>query len=255
MTFKLSYFIPASLLAITASISAGQAQAYNLSFGEDLNFLGTENTRPRLTETPNADAAAESFLSYFDNVHTATFDDLALGTTGPVTLDFDGAATATLSGAGEVSDKTIQGQHPISGEHHWLTHAGDNGFQVDFDSAVAGFGFYATDIGDVGATVQIELGLVNGGTQVIDFPHDTTAGQSGSVLYQGIIAENEDELFNSVRFITTGGNDGFGFDNMTVGSFEQVNDDTASTPEPASMLGIALVGLCGVGVKLKHKHG
>ncbi|NEQ50864.1 MAG: PEP-CTERM sorting domain-containing protein [Leptolyngbya sp. SIO3F4] len=251
MAFRSSHFVPTSLLAITALVSAGQAQAYNLSFGEDLNFLGTENTRPRLTATPNADAAASSFLSSFDNVHTATFDDLALGTTGPVSLDFEGAATATLVGAGEVTAQTQNGQHPISGDNYWLTFAGDNGFQVNFDEAVAGFGFYATDIGDVGATVQIELGLANGGTQLIDFPHDTTDDQSGSILYQGIIAENEDELFNSVRFITTGGNDGFGFDNLTVGSFDQVNDET-TVPEPGPILGLLLVGLCGTGVKLKR---
>ncbi|MBT9312945.1 PEP-CTERM sorting domain-containing protein [Leptothoe kymatousa] len=102
--------------------------------------------------------------------------------------------------------------------------------------------------------VKIELGLANGGTQLIDFPHDTTRGQSGSVLYQGIIAENEAELFTSVRFLATGGNDGFGFDNLTVGSFEQVNDDSVATPEPTSMLGLALVGLCGVGFSFKRKQ-
>ncbi|NEQ50865.1 MAG: PEP-CTERM sorting domain-containing protein [Leptolyngbya sp. SIO3F4] len=248
MAFRVSHLIPTSLLTITALISAGQAQAYVLSFGEDLNFLGTENTRPRLTETPNADAAAESFLSSFDNAFTATFEDLAVGTTSPVSLDFEGAVTATLTGAGEVTAQTEKGQHPISGDNYWLTFAGDNGFQVDFDKAVAGFGFYATDIGDVGATVQIELGLVSGGTQLIDFPHDTTPRQSGSVLYQGIIAENEAELFSSVRFITTGGNDGFGFDDLTV------VDSSAAVPEPGTILGLLAVGICGTGMTIKRNQ-
>lgn len=242
-----------SLGVVAAFGSIAPAQAYSLSFGEDLNFLGTGNDRPVLTETPNASAAAASFLSNFDNVHTATFEDLDLGTTGSVSLDFEGAATATLSGAGEVSDWVQNGVRPISGDQYWLTYARDNGFRIDFDKAVAGFGFYANDIGDVGATVQLELGLANGGTTIIDLPHQTTAGQSGSVLYQGILAENEDELFSSIRFIATGGgNDGFGFDNMTVGSFNQLKE-TAETPEPGLMLGFALMGAFGLRSQLKRK--
>lgn len=240
----------------TATFSiAAPSQAFDLYFGEDLNFNGTGNTRDRLLETPNATAAETAFLSRFDNVGTATFDDFALNTSSDLDLLFEGAATATLSGAGKVSNMTEYGVHPLSGDKYWLTNAGNNdSFRVDFDNAVAGFGFFATDIGDVGATVQIELGLANGGTQVIDFNHQTTSGQSGSVLYQGILAENEDELFTSVRFSTTNGQgDGFGFDNLTVGSFSQVSDDTVSTPEPGLMLGFALLGLVGAGSKLKKK--
>lgn len=236
----------------TLSVST-PSQAFDLYFGEDLNFNGTENTRPRLTETPNATAAESAFLSRFDNVGTATFENFALGTESEIDLFFEGAATATLRGAGVVSDRIEYGEHPISGDNHWSTKAGDDGFQVDFDSAVAGFGFFATDIGDVGATVRIQLGLANGGTQLIDFPHQTTEGQSGSVLYQGIIAEDQDELFTNVLFLTNGGNDGFGFDNLTVGSFYQVNNDSVSVPEPSVVLGFAVLGLVGAGSKLKKK--
>ena len=241
-----------SLGVVAAFGSIAPAQAFSLSFGEDLNFLGTGNDRPVLTETPNASAAAAAFLSNFDNVHTATFEDLDVGTTGSVDLDFEGAATATLSGAGKVSDQTFNGVHPIAGDQYWLAYAWDNGYRIEFDNAVAGFGFYANDIGDVGATVQMELGLANGGTTIVDFPHQTTAGQSGSILYQGIIAENEDELFSSIRFISTGGNDGFGFDNMTVGSFNQLKE-TAATPAPGLMLGFALMGAFGLRSQLKRK--
>ena len=256
MVFSKSKTLLAFFGALGTALSvAAPSQAFDLYFGEDLNFNGTENTRPRLTTTPNATAAENAFLSRFDNVGTATFDNLALGTSSDLDLFFEGAATATLSGSGKVSDSTENGLHSISGDKFWLTAAGKNdGFRVDFDDAVAGFGFFATDIGDVGATVQIELGLANGGTQVIDFPHQTTSGQSGSVLYQGIIAENEDELFTSVRFSTkNGGNDGFGFDNLTVGSFNQLDDDTVSTPEPGLMLGFALLGLVGAKAKRKQK--
>lgn len=227
--------------AATVLGSTGTAHAYSIYFGEDLNFNGTGNTRPRLLETPNASAAESSFLSQFDVIETETFDSLALGTEGPVDLSFENVATATLSGKGEVSDMVEYGVHPLSGENYWLTNAGNNDkFQIDFDQSIAAFGFYATDIGDVGAKVTLELGLANGGTKLIDLAHNETDGQSGSVLYQGIIAENEDELFNSVRFLTDNGSgDGFGFDNLTVGSWNQVQ--ATETPEPGALLGLAVV--------------
>jgi len=226
-----------SLLAVLGATNP--AQAFDLYFGEDLNFNGTGNTRDRLTETPNASAAESAFLSRFDTIGTETFEDFALGTEDPLALNFEGAATATLSGSGEISDWVQYGVHPISGEQYWLTRAGQNdNFTVSFDQAVAAFGFYATDIGDVGAKVNLEVGLANGETRIIDLAHNETRGQSGSVLYQGILAESEDELFTSVRFVTTNGRgDGFGFDNMTVGTFEQLQ----SVPEPASLLGLAAI--------------
>lgn len=233
-----------SLIACSAVATfggAGSAQAFDFYFGEDLNFNGTGNTRDRLTQTPNATAAEQAFLNQFDIVGTETFDSFDLGTSGSVDLFFEDVATATLSGKGSVSDMEEYGVHPLSGENYWLTKAGQNdNFQIDFDEAVAAFGFFATDIGDVGAKVMIELGLANGETQLVDLAHNQTRGQSGSVLYQGIIAENEDELFTSVRFITENGKgDGFGFDNMTVGSWKQV--ESATTPEPGALMGLAAI--------------
>ena len=70
---------------------------------------------------------------------------MSVGTNGATDLVFDGVATATLSGAGKVSDMEEYGVHPLSGENYWLTNAGQNdSFRVDFDEAVAAFGFFAT---------------------------------------------------------------------------------------------------------------
>ncbi len=242
-----------STCAIALLSSINPAQAFDLYFGEDLNFNGTGNSRARLVDATNSSAAESDFLSRFDFVGTETFDSFSLGTSGSIDLAFEDAATATLSGAGRVSDMEKYGVHPLSGENYWLTNAGQNNtFKVDFDEAVAAFGFYATDIGDIGAKVNLELSLQNGETQIIDLTHNQTSGQSGSVLYKGIIAENEDELFTSVRFVTTNGrSDGFGFDNLTVGGFQQVKQELPeSVPEPASLLGLAAIAGAAV---LKRK--
>lgn len=255
MNLSLSFAVKAlsacSVSAIAILGAVNPAQAFDLYFGEDLNFNGTGNTRDRLTETPNASAAESAFLSRFDFIGTETFDNFSVGTNGSIDLAFEDAATATLSGAGKVSDMEKYGVHPLSGENYWLTNAGQNdSFRVDFDEAVAAFGFFATDIGDVGAKVNLELSLQNGETRIIDLAHNQTRGQSGSVLYQGILAENEDELFTSVRFVTTNGaRDGFGFDNLTVGGFKQVKSE--SVPEPASLLGlVAIAGAAALKRKL-----
>jgi len=49
--------------------------------------------------------------------------------------------------------------------------------------------------------------------------------------------------------MTTGQGDWFAFDNMTIGSKEQV----AKTPEPASVLGLLAVGAMGAVAGLKRK--
>jgi len=256
MRFSPSFAIKAlsacSFGAISLFGAVNPVQAFDLYFGEDLNFNGTQNDRARLTETPNAAAAESTFLSRFDTVGTETFESFAIGTKDPLQLNFAGITTATLSGSGKVSDVVKNGVHPLSGENYWSTRAGQNdSFRVDFDQAVAAFGFYATDIGDVGAKVNIEVGLANGETRIIDLTHNQTRGQSGSVLYQGILAESEDELFTSIRFLTTNGaRDGFGFDNMTVGAFDQIRSE--SVPEPASLLGLAAIAGAAA---LKRKRG
>ena len=63
-----------------------------------------------------------------------------------------------------------------------------------------------------------------------------------SFLYSGFIS---DDLFTSVAFRGTSSNDVFAFDDMTVGSQEQV---ITATPEPAS-LALMFTGFVGVGAQ------
>jgi PEP-CTERM motif-containing protein len=169
------------------------------------------------------------------------FESFAHGTLTPLSLNFSGAGTATLSGSGQVwqSSTEYYGRFAISGDHY-LNQVVAPGFNIALSDPIAAFGFYATDIGDFSGTLT--LAFTNGSTDVISFPNTYTTG--GSVFYFGYI--NTDNPFTNIAFnTTTGAGDAFGFDDLTIGSVDQVDP----VPEPATMLllGSGILGLAGFG--------
>jgi hypothetical protein len=243
----------ATVLAASATITAlgmssAPAQAYNIFFQEDVNNAPV-NDVPPLPSFPNATQAQTNFLSQLTVTPIENFESFTAFQPSPLNLIFPGAGTATLNGAGQILNYPTNGTYATSGKNYWSTNSGNDGFKIDFDEAIAAFGFFATDIGDFGARLVLELGLVNGGTTQIEVNHTlgSSASTSGSVFYQGIIASNPNELFKSVRFLSKGSTfggfvDGFGFDDMTIASADQVK----SVPEPQNILGLATV--LGLGV-------
>jgi hypothetical protein len=171
-------------------------------------------------------------------VGTETFEGFTDGTAAPLGLTFPGAGPATLNGGGSVDDDPDTGQNAISGSHWWRTGIGNN-FAIDFSSPVAAFGFYGIDIGDIGA--QLTLTLVGGGSVSINIPHSIDVGQNGSVIYFGYI--DVDNPWTRAEFTNAGGGGGddFGFDDMTIGSAQQVSP----VPEPStlSLLAVGVLGL------------
>ncbi len=233
------------LAAVVAAALAGSASGATF-FGEDNNPTGIGTGG-----MPNAVAAHNTFLSGLVGVGTENFESQALGLGPPIPVNFVGAGTATLNGAANSvairnDPRTVAGRWATSGSQYVETNAGPSGnFSISFNNAggVAAFGFYATDLGDFGNQLTLHFTRTDNTTYDVVVPHSTgtNGSTSGRGCFFGIIA-NASDVFKQVDFLNTpGGDDVFGFDDMTVGSLQQV------LPLPtAAWLGFA--GLAGAAV-------
>jgi len=209
------------LIGIFILLGVGSGAQHALSapvvfFGEDLG--GGEETP--LASWPNSDAARDAFVSNLVGVGTEDFEGFAPGTGTPLPIVFPGAGTATLQGNGEVFEvlgggTNGFGRYPISGTRYWES---SDEFSIEFDQPIAAFGFYATDVGDFQG--QLTLTLTNGQTVDLVVPN-TIGGLGGSVIYYGFY--DAQDQYTAVAFGNTApGVDFFGFDDMTIGSLQQL---------------------------------
>ena len=216
---------------ILASISTQSSAAPVTFFGEDVE--GPPNMDPNTAPFTNANTAASNFLSNLTGVGTETFKSFATGTTAPIALTFPGAGTATLSGAGVsvFSGNDGAGRYPHSGTQYIETSSAS--FSISFSSPIAAFGFYGTDIGDFGGQLTLTLTDAMGNVSMLTVPNTIGSGgsTSGSNLYYGFY--DLGDTYTNITFgNNSGGADVFGFDDMTVGSVQQV---TPTTPLPGAL--------------------
>jgi len=235
-----------ALLAAAAGVSASPVTF----FGEDINN-GPGAIVGSLTNTR---AAQTNFNNNLNGNSTEGFEGFADFTNNP-NLTFTGSAgnlNASLTGNGTVRSQQITGAFATEGsKYFYVTTSGGGGgaqFTINFNSAIAAFGFVATDLSDFGATLQ--LNLSGGGNMNVALPNTVGSGgsTSGSAFFFGLIAEQGME-FTSITFDIASGplNDTFGFDEMTIGDREQVN----LIPLP-SAAGIGLAGLGLIAVRRRR---
>jgi len=206
------------------------AQAAPITFfGEDLSGVNV-----------NSQVAQDNFLAVLSGVGTEDFEGIANGTTAPLALDFGVAGTATLGGSGFVNaSSNYAGRFAVSGSQYW---EGGGDFTIEFSTAISAFGFYATDIGDF--LGQVTLEYANGsGSQVLNIGN-TIGAPNGSLLYFGFYDDEIANAFSSITFGNTNlGVDYFGFDDMTIGTYEQVIIDPVPEPSTWLLMGTGLAGL------------
>ncbi|WP_019503659.1 hypothetical protein [Pleurocapsa sp. PCC 7319] len=232
-------------LVTTVLMTAGSAQAFELLTAEDLNYNGL-NTRAALNLTQQKE---QQFLSNFDSsIGTEEFESFSDLTSANMDLSFPGAGTATFSGNGVIHNITNtanpdiaydleQGLYPASGNQYLYTEAtpnADGTFTINFSEEIAGFGFYAYDLGDWGAELSLKLYHDEQLVDTVSNLHTTQLDGSttGSVIYVGILGELQPDdtrqVFNRVEFTTAGNNivntnhDIFAFDNMTIATANQI---------------------------------
>jgi hypothetical protein len=245
MQSPLTALCVAAVVITCASLAGPIAHATPVPFfGEDLNPGGDPNT---LSAFPNSIAARNDFFSNLVGVGTETFDSIGIGTASP-TVTFNvpsGTIQATLNGGTVATGSNGAGSYPISASNYLF--AGTSSFTVTFDTPIAAFGFFGTDISDSGGSLTLTLIDAANNISTVTVPAQQgncggtpcSSPTSGSVLYYGFF--DTGDTYSSIAFNNSSTVDNFGFDNFSVGSVAQI----VPTPEPASaaLLGAALVGL------------
>jgi len=226
--------VAAAALALAAGFVSFGAHAAPVSF---FGLDATAGLGSNLLVQPNSDAARNSFFANLTGVGTDTFESYALGVTAPLAMSFGTAGTATLTGTGTLTGPPPSGsnQYGIGNSKYWFTNTGD--FTINFSAPIAAFGLYGIDIE---SEMVLELTKSGGGTVTVD--PGVTTNNSGSIFYFGFF--DTTNTYTSIRFVNpTGGNDFYAFDNMSIGSREQVTAVPVPEPGTIALVGLALMGL------------
>ncbi len=119
---------------------------------------------------------------------------------------------------------------------------------MNFDQFFSAFGFFGTDIGDLGGSLALRLTDEFGNLSYIN-AGNTIGGADGSTLYFGFL--DRTTRYTQVLLTNNNGNDQFSYDDFSIGTPGAVN----SVPEPASWaMMVAGFGLVGAMTRRRGSH-
>jgi hypothetical protein len=232
------------LVALSCLTAAAAAQAApTVFFAEDTSTSGS-------VAGTNSQTARNAFLSTLVGVGTENFEGFTVGSSAPLALTFPGALSATLNGTGCLDDTantgglcgvTNPGRFATSGSKFWEVDSGGT-FSISFGAtAVSAFGFYGTDIGDFSNRLRITLVAEDDTETMLEVGHSLgLPNTANALLFWGFI--DSTQAYKRVRFSNAGtGGDVFGFDDLTIGSRENIVP--VPLPGTLALMGVALAGL------------
>ena len=233
--------------------AATPATALTVYFGENLtpNFqvTGAPVIARNAFHAALTGVGTETFVSYLSNtqIQTLTFAGSSGDIMGTVGLGFTG------NGGGVYARYFGSfGTYPTSGVT--LAEARED-FSITFDTPIAAFGFYATDIGDFASQLGVTLRRPGGADTVLTIPHTVSARgvNSDSLLFWGVI--DQANPFTSIGFSHSNAEDLFGFDDLIIGDVGQVVDPGSGTavPEPTTWA-LMMVGIGVAGAMLRRRR-
>jgi hypothetical protein len=213
-------------------------------------FFG-ENLTPSEGVSGDPVTARNSFLATLSaGVNTEDFEGILAGSP-PLPLSFTGSLgtiNATLTGTGLLRDTPTVGTFATSGSQFYDNDF--NSFTIAFDTAIAAFGFYGTDIGDIEEALEITLDAGLASERIFTVAN-TIDGPSGSLLFWGLV--DTSNPFTTVTFAESG-DDLFGFDDLTIGDVGQVVNPpvNGAVPEPSTWA-MMLLGFFGIGGLMRRR--
>jgi hypothetical protein len=228
------------MTATAIAVASPALAAPTIFFGENQNPAGGVSGAPV--------TARNQFLAALTaGVSTENFDARPTGSP-PIALSFTGGLGtigATLTGGGNLRNSPNTGAYATSGTQFYDNEF--NAFTISFNTAIAAFGFYGTDIGDINRQLQITLDAGLASERIFNV-NNTLNANNGSLLFWGIT--DTAQTFTSVSFAQSGA-DRFGFDDLTVGDVAQVTG--GAVPEPATWA-MMIGGFGMVGSTMRYRR-
>jgi len=248
-----------------AALALTLISASALALPSPSQIFTAEDLEPGEAVTAGVLAARTAFLSRLDStVQSFGFERPINAGAGPTLgTTFAGSAGAiTANLVGNIGQQVVgmseagRFNTTAGGSQYWRVDSTSNGsFSINFSRSISAFGFYATDVGDFGGVLSLDL--TRSADNVIETllvrPQNSGSNiASGSLLFFGFADQNSE--YSRVTFRSTGTlstPDYFGFDDFVVADRGQIRVPTPPTgiPEPGSLalVGLALFAAASVG--------